>query len=256
MSRIRLLIEYDGTGLSGWQRQANGMSVQQLLEEALAQVVRHPVTLHGAGRTDAGVHARGMTAHFTTPRELPLSAYRQGVNNLLPAQVAVQKAEVAPPRFHARFDAIGKWYRYSIYRAVVRSPLHARTSWQLRHPLDLDSMRTAAAVLEGRHDFSAFRSAHCNASNPERTVHTVRVVEEGQLLHVDVEGEGFLRNMVRLMVGTLVEVGIGRRPCEDVARLLHSASCDQHRLCAPPQGLCLMAVHYPPAGESRRAEWA
>jgi tRNA pseudouridine38-40 synthase len=244
MKTIRLTIEYDGTDFAGWQIQPNGRSVQEVLEAALAQILGEPVRLHGAGRTDAGVHARGMVAHFVTLRELPLAAYREGVNRLLPLDVAVREAAEAPSDFHARFSARGKWYRYTLRRAPVRSPLHDRTAWHLRAPLDLAAMRRAAAAFVGRHDFAAFRGAGCDARTTERVIFAVELAEQGELLLIDVRGEGFLRHMVRVMVGTLVEVGLGRRPADDVARLLREGCRAAAGRTAPPHGLSLMEVWY------------
>jgi tRNA pseudouridine38-40 synthase len=244
MQTIFLTVEYDGTDFVGWQRQTNGRSVQEVLETALARVLGSPVRIHSAGRTDAGVHARGMTAHFETAADLPLTAYREGVNRLLPPDVAVREAAEAPEGFHARFDARGKWYRYAIYIAPVRSPLQGRRAWHLRAALDLAAMHRAAQDFVGRHDFAAFRSAGCDARTTEREVFSVQMENQGDLLLIDVRGAGFLRNMVRVMVGTLVEIGMGRRPHTDVAYLLYQGCRQKAGRTAPAQGLCLMEVWY------------
>jgi tRNA pseudouridine38-40 synthase len=186
-----------------------------------------------------------MPAHFTTARPLPLRAFRDGLNRLLPGDVAVRAACEVPAAFHARFTAQGKWYRYTLLRAPVRSPLRARTAWQVRGELDLAAMRAAAALLIGEHDFAAFRASGCAARTTVRRLESVVLVEDGALLHVDVRGSGFLRNMVRMLVGTLVEVGRGKRTAHDIARLLANAEGVRCGPTAPPQGLCLMAVNYP-----------
>jgi tRNA pseudouridine38-40 synthase len=244
MKTIFLTVEYDGTDFVGWQIQPNGRSVQEVLETALARVLGSPVRIHSAGRTDAGVHARGMTAHFETAADLPLAAYREGVNRLLPPDVAVREAAEAPEGFHARFDARGKWYRYAIYIAPVRLPLLGRRAWHLRASLDLLAMGRAAQDFVGRHDFAAFRSAGCDARTTEREVFSVQMEQQGELLLIDVRGAGFLRNMVRVMVGTLVEIGMGRRPHTDVAYLLRQGCRQKAGRTAPAQGLCLMEVWY------------
>jgi tRNA pseudouridine38-40 synthase len=244
MRTIKLTLEYDGTDYVGWQRQPNGLSVQQVVEEALVQVTGMPVSLHSSGRTDAGVHARCMIAHFRTGLNLPLAAFREGVNRFLPRDIAVRKAEEAPEGFHARFDARGKWYRYTLYLNPVRSPLHARTSWHIRAPLDVAAMTEAARLFVGRYDFSAFRTSGCAARSTEREIYSFEISREGDLLHCDVRGNGFLRNMVRVMVGTLVEVGLGKRPAADVGCLLAGQSKIFPGATAPPQGLCLMDVWY------------
>lgn len=244
MRTILLILEYDGTDFAGWQLQPNGRSVQEVVERALGELLGESVRVHSAGRTDAGVHARFMPAHFTTARDLPLQAFRDGLNRLLPGDVAVREAHEVEKNFHARFKARGKWYRYSIDRSAVRSPLSGRTSWQVRGTLDLVAMREAAELLVGEHDFRSFRVSGCAAKETVRRIHSISLIEEGGLLHIDVRGTGFLRNMVRLIVGTLVEVGKGKRPVSDIARLLVYEPGVRAGVNAPPQGLCLMAVDY------------
>jgi len=244
MRTIKLVLEYDGTDFVGWQRQPNGISVQELVEQALEQILGEPALLLSAGRTDAGVHARGMVAHFTTVGTQPLRAFRDGVNRYLPGTVAVRDAVEERPGFHARFDARGKWYRYSLYRSPVRSPLHTRTAWHLRGRLDLTAMRAAARLLVGRHDFAAFRAAGCAARTTVRELFEVTLNEAGDLLYIDVRGEGFLRHMVRTLAGTLVEVGLGRRSVEAVRDLLAGGERCAAGVTAPAHGLCLMEVWY------------
>ncbi|ORJ59509.1 tRNA pseudouridine(38-40) synthase TruA [Geothermobacter hydrogeniphilus] len=242
--RIRLLLEYDGTDFCGWQVQARGRTVQGTVEEALRQILGEEVRLHSSGRTDAGVHARGMVAHFDPPRELPLRAWREGLNALLPDDLAVREAAEVAADFHARFSARGKWYRYSLLPSPCRRPLLGRTSWQIRSELDLPAMVTAAADFVGEHDFSAFRAAGCAARTTVRRIDSIDLVREGELLHWDIRGSGFLKNMIRIMLGTLVEIGLGNRPTTDVRELL--AGCERSRAgrTAPPQGLCLQEVYY------------
>lgn len=244
MKTIRLTIEYDGTAYVGWQIQANGTAVQQMLEEALAKILGHSVRITSSGRTDAGVHARGMVAHFRTERELPMSAYREGLNCLLPVDIAVRAAVEAADDFHARFDARGKWYRYSLHTAPVRSPLAARFSWYVPRPLDEERMRQGAEMLVGRHDFAAFRTSGCDALTTVREMRSVELFREGELLHIDVRGTAFLRNMVRIMAGTLVEIGWGKLSLDDLAGLLRGEPELRPGRTAPPQGLCLMEVRY------------
>lgn len=251
MRTIKLILEYDGSDYVGWQRQPNGLSVQQVVEEALAQLLGHPVTLVSSGRTDAGVHARGMVAHLRTDRSLPLRAFRDGVNRFLPSSVAVQQVEEAAEDFHARYDAWGKWYQYKLYLAPVRSPLHQRNSWWLRTPLDFPAMQEAAALFIGRHDFGSFRTSGCSAKTTLREVFAVDLRREERLLIIDVKGSGFLRNMVRMMVGTLVEVGQGKREVRAVSDLLAGLEGSVAAHTAPAHGLCLMEVWYhEPAAQS------
>jgi len=241
---VRLTIEYDGTAYCGWQIQSNGLAVQQVLEEALAQVQGTPVRVTASGRTDAGVHARGLVVHFRTEKVLPLTAYRDGVNVHLPKDIAVQAVALAPDGFNALSSATGKWYRYTILQHSVRSPLAARNAWHIRSPLDLAAMQTAAGYFVGVHDFVRFRTTDCDAKTTRREVFAVEVVQRGELVTIDVRGAGFLRHMVRIMAGTLVAIGLGKRPAEDVRRLLAGEIGLRAGPNAPPQGLCLMEVYY------------
>jgi len=250
MRTILLILEYDGTDFAGWQLQPNGRSVQGEVEAALEKLLGEFVRVQSAGRTDAGVHARAMPVHFRTARDLPLSAFRDGLNCLLPDDVAVREAREMPTGFHARFQAAGKWYRYTLDRRTVRSPLAGRNSWLVRGMLDLTRMREAARLLTGEYDFGAFRSSGCAARETVRSLESVELCEDGDFLHIDVRGSGFLRNMVRLMVGTLVEIGKGKRPVDDIPRLLAREPGVRAGVNAPPQGLCLMEVYYPPPDEN------
>lgn len=242
--RIKLTLEYDGTDYVGWQLQPNGMSVQQQVEQALQQLLGVAVRVHSSGRTDAGVHALGMVCHLDTQRELPLTAWREGLNRYLPPAIVVREAETVADGFHARFSAKGKFYRYTLLRDEVRSPLQRLTSWQIRQPLDLEAMRAAAAFFVGCHNFAAFRTSGCAAETTHREIFSLELVEDGRLLYVDVRGSGFLKNMVRMMVGILVEIGRGKRQIADVDRLLRGEADAAPVLTAPARGLCLREVWY------------
>jgi tRNA pseudouridine38-40 synthase len=249
MMRIRLTVEYDGTRFSGWQRQKNGLSVQQVVEEALETVAGEPVTVFSSGRTDAGVHALGMTIHFDSQHELPMSAYREGLNRLLPEDVVVHDARPEPDSFHARFASTGKWYRYTVHSAEVRPAIMRGRCWHLRSTLDTELMQKAADMLVGEHDFAAFRTSGCNASTTVRRIDRLDVRSEGDFIHLDVVGSGFLRYMVRRLAGTLVEIASGRRDVASLARMLQNPEDEMAGVTAPAQGLCLMRVLYP--GEER-----
>lgn len=244
MAKIKLTIEYDGTDYVGWQVQPNGVSIQQRVELALEQLLGEPVRVHSSGRTDAGVHARGMVCHLTTQRKLPLSAWREGLNRFLPETIVVRCAENVADDFHARFSAKGKRYRYALLCDEVRSPLQRYGCWQIRQSLDFLAMKLAAEQFVGEHDFAAFRTSGCGAETTRRQIFSVELIEVGNLLHIDVYGSGFLKNMVRMMVGTLVEIGRGKRPTDDVARLLNGDPDAGPALTAPAQGLCLLEVWY------------
>jgi tRNA pseudouridine38-40 synthase len=261
---IRLVVEYDGTALCGWQRQANGPTVQGYLEAALGKLLAHEVAVAGASRTDAGVHARGQVASFRTERPIPLHGIRRGLNSLLPPAIAIADAAEVTDDFHPRFSATGKHYRYLVLTRSERSPRWRDRAWHRAGALDLAAMRQAAAALIGEHDFAAFRAAGCTAKRTVRRIDEIaigagevgeidsrpegvlRAAEPGSLglVAFDVRGNAFLRNMVRIVVGTLVEIGAGRRPAGQVAEIL--ASCDRTRagITAPPQGLELVSVRY------------
>lgn len=244
MPRIKLTVAYDGTDYVGWQYQPNGMSVQQRLEQALCEFSGIVHTVHSSGRTDAGVHARAMACHFDTERELPSKAWRDGVNRFLPQDIAIRSADVVGEDFHARFNARSKHYRYSLLCDPLRSPLDRLTSWRVKQDLDFEAMRQAALGFVGVHDFAAFRTTGCSADTTMREIFSVELVKEGDLLHIDVKGSGFLKNMVRMMVGTLVQIGRGKRPVGDVAAMLEKPGSVVPALTAPSHGLCLMEVYY------------
>ncbi|WP_088536766.1 tRNA pseudouridine(38-40) synthase TruA [Geobacter sp. DSM 9736] len=244
MRTIKLILEYDGTNYVGWQLQPNGLSIQQVVEEALERLLGEQVRVYSSGRTDAGVHAKGMVAVFRTQRNLPLRAFTYGLNNLLPCDIKVQGSAEVDADFNPRADAKGKHYRYTIVNAPHRSPLSRLYAWQLKAPLDLDLMREAAVHFVGERDFCAFRASGCSARTTVRTIYSVEVVRSGEFIHIDVFGSGFLRNMVRIMAGTLAEIGQGKMPPDVVAALLTGQARVNAGMTAPPQGLCLMEVFY------------
>jgi tRNA pseudouridine38-40 synthase len=241
---IRLVVEYDGTALCGWQRQANGPTVQAHIETALAQLLTHEVTVIGASRTDAGVHARGQVASFRTERTIPLHGIRRGLNSILPNTIAVHDVAEVADDFHPRFSATGKHYRYTILPAPDRSPRWRDRAWHVPEPLDHALMREGARHLVGEHDFSAFRAAGCTARTATRRVDSIDIGEAGEVLVVDVRGNAFLRNMVRIVVGTLVEVGHGATSPAQVAEILASRDRTKAGKTAPAHCLELLEVRY------------
>jgi tRNA pseudouridine38-40 synthase len=242
--RIRLLVEYDGTDLCGWQRQPNGPTVQGHLEAALAQLLQHEAPVAGASRTDAGVHARGQVASFETERSIPLHGIRRGLNTLLPPQIAIREASEVLEDWHPRFSATGKHYRYTILASPDRSPRVRHTAWHITEPLEDAAMRAAADQLVGEHDFAAFRAAGCAAKTTIRRIDSIDLVREAPLLYVDVRGNAFLRNMVRILTGTLVEVGRGRLTPAQVVEILDSRDRTRAGITAPAHGLELVEVRY------------
>jgi tRNA pseudouridine38-40 synthase len=242
---IRLLLEYDGTRYHGWQRQRGDLSLQQVLEEALQRLTGAEVGLIASGRTDAGVHALGQVANFHTQSTLPLKAFHEGLNSMLPYDIAALKAEEAPPEFHARKSALSKTYEYRILNRPSRSPLHHHYGWWLAHKLDLEALERAAALLPGRHDFSAFRASGSGNLNPVRQVLAARwQTHPGGWLRFTVTATGFLRGMVRSLVGTMVEIGKGKAEPSLLAELLKSGERRLAGPTAPAQGLYLVEVSY------------
>jgi tRNA pseudouridine38-40 synthase len=242
---VKLVLEYDGTRYVGWQVQPNGPSVQAEVERALATLHKAPRRVTAAGRTDAGVHARGQVVSFPQERPLPLAAYVKGMNALLPDDVAVRSAALLPDGFDARRSARGKRYRYTIENLETRAPLARLQAWLLFGPLDVAAMRAAARHLVGRHDFAAFQAADCASEHAVRDVFRLDVLgEAGGRIEVVVEATAFVKHMVRNFVGTLVEVGQGKREAASIPALVASRDRKQAGRTAPPQGLCLEEVFY------------
>ena len=248
---LKLTLQYDGTDYVGWQRQAEGVSIQGLLEDALRPIEGAPVTVHGAGRTDAGVHALGQVASVTLTATLDPATLARALNAVLPPDVRVRNAEQAAADFHARFSAKGKRYRYRILSTGAGSPFEARYSWHIPQPLNFDDMAAAGALLEGHHDFAAFAAAGTAVKTTQRTITKVTLnlgfapwKAQGALLTIDLEGEGFLRHMVRNITGTLVNIGHGRWPPTAIREILDSRDRARAGPTAPPQGLFLVRVSY------------
>jgi tRNA pseudouridine38-40 synthase len=249
--RIRLDIEYDGTNYAGWQRQENALAVQQVIEDKLANLVRHPVVLTGASRTDAGVHALGQAAHFDTEARIPPDKYCYALNALLPPDVRVRASYQVPDNFHARFSAVGKKYRYQIKSAPHAGALTRNTHAHVIYPLNDGLMRREAEALLGTHDFGAFAASGSVVKDTVRTVYSAELARSGDELTLYVTGNGFLYNMVRIVAGTLISVGAGKLESGAFARAIKSGSRLDLGVTAPARGLTLMEVYY---DESRLPE--
>lgn len=243
---FKLTIAYDGTDFIGWQRQAAGVSIQGLLEDALSELDGRPVAVTGAGRTDAGVHARGQVATARLDREIDAAAVVRAVNARLPPTVRILEVSPEPERFHARFDARLKTYRYRIWNADVMSPFERSYAWHVPMTLDTGAMAVAAAALCGTHDFAAFQGTGSDTQTTVRTVVRSAVEREpgSPLVVYEAAGEGFLRHMVRNVAGTLVEIGRGRYPASWIGDVLASRDRAAAGPTAPAHGLFLMAVAY------------
>ncbi len=245
MPRYKLTIEYDGGPFVGWQRQDNGLSVQQAIEEAVEAFCQERAVVHCAGRTDAGVHALGQVAHIEIAKEAPPDKVRDALNfHLRPHPIAILQAEVAAPDFHARFSATGRSYFYRILLRRAPAALERGHVWHLPFPLDAGAMHAAAQELVGHHDFTSFRSTACQAPSPMKTLDELSVSRAGEEIHVTAKARSFLHNQVRIMVGTLKLVGEGKWSARDVAKALAAADRTQGGPTAPPDGLYLTEVRY------------
>ncbi len=244
--RIALGIEYDGTSYNGWQRQKSGLGVQQRLEEALSLVANEPIDVICAGRTDTGVHASGQVVHFDTVAERSDRGWLLGANSNLPDDISVSWVHGVDDEFHARFSATGRSYRYQILNRLQRSALHRQRAWWVHQPLDATRMHEAAQRLVGEHDFSAFRAAGCQAGSALREITHIEVRRDGDWVTLRVSANAFLMHMVRNITGTLAAIGQGEAPVEWISEVLESGDRTVGGVTAPPQGLTLVAVDYPP----------
>ena len=245
MSRYRLTVEYDGRPFMGWQRQAHGPSVQQALETAIAAVTGDTAITHAAGRTDAGVHARGQVAHVDIDKQIPPFRFMEAINaHLRPAPVAVVDCVVAPGGFHARFDCIQRSYSYRIINRRAPLTVDLGLAWRVPAPLDAGAMHAAAQLLVGQHDFTTFRAAHCQALSPVKTLDRLDVARSGDTILVTAAARSFLHHQVRSMVGCLKLVGEGRWSAARLKEALLAADRAALGLNAPPDGLTFVEARY------------
>ncbi len=244
MRRIQLIVEYDGTDYAGWQRQANALAVQQVLEETLLRLTGERIVLHGASRTDAGVHALGQSAHFDTDSRIPGEKFSYALNALLPHDIRVRESRDVPPDFHARFSTKGKRYRYLFWDAPHAGALNRNTHAHSIYPLDDARMRREAQSLVGTHDFAAFAASGSVVKDTVRTIWRADVTRDGNEVKLIVEGSGFLYNMVRIIAGTLRDIGSGKLEPGALARAIDSGDRLDLGVTAPAHGLTLMEVFY------------
>lgn len=245
MRNIRLIVAYDGTAYCGWQLQPAAPTVQGAIEGVLAQLTQAPCRLRGAGRTDAGVHAEGQVANFLTMTRLDCHRLLRGLDALLPRDIAIRAVDEVALEFDARRDNHGKHYRYLVFRPRERDVACCKRAWHVHGPLDLSLMARAATRLIGRHDFAAFRAADCERETTIRTISRLTITEQPPVLRIDVEGTAFLKNMVRIITGTLVELGRGRHGLERIDELLATGDRRRGGATAPAQGLTMMKVFLP-----------
>ncbi len=245
MRKIKLLLEYEGTRYSGWQFQPNQVSIQGVLESKLHKITKKRTRVIGSGRTDSGVHAEGQVAHFQTTSTMKLQEFLKALNSLLPADIVVKKVEEAKPDFHAQISATRKTYRYTILNRDYPSALQGRMAYYIATPtLDVTAMRKAARCLVGSHDFKSFQGSGCTAKTTMREIYRLSVVKKDDFLRITVDGSGFLKYMVRNIVGTLIEIGWGNWPPEQMKAILKSKNRRLAGPTAPSRGLCLVKVVY------------
>lgn len=241
----KLVVAYHGARFQGWQRQAGVRTVQETLEGALSRIAHHPVQVRAAGRTDAGVHARGQLVTTSFSSRVPPEKAMLAFNSQLPDDLSILKADVVPDGFDARRDSIAKRYVYRVHHAVAKDPFHHGTRWQVRGALDVDKMRRAAPDLVGELDFEAFRSAQCDAAHARRYVWRVAIHDHHPLIEIEVRGNAFCRNMVRIMAGTLVDIGRGRIAVDAIPGILAGRDRDKAGITAPAHGLTMEQVYLP-----------
>ncbi len=245
MKNFKLIIEYDGTCYHGWQRQKTEQTIQGEIEQALFTISGLKITLTGSGRTDSGVHALGQTANFKCDTHLGPDVFFKALNALLPDDIVIKSCEMVDENFHARFNAKSKTYRYWIYNHSIPKAVGRQYAWFIRHPLNYDAMNMAARLLSGTHDFKAFEASGSPRSGTERTVTKAEMIRStNHYVCFEIEANGFLRFMVRNIVGTLAEIGLGKRTADEIKDILRSCDRSKAGVTAPAHGLFLIRVEY------------
>ncbi|MCK5450424.1 MAG: tRNA pseudouridine(38-40) synthase TruA [Candidatus Omnitrophica bacterium] len=244
MRNIKLTISYDGTKFKGWQVQKNGRTVQEEIEKAIKRVFGKTSRIHGAGRTDSGVHAKGQVAHFKTSYDIPTRNIPPALNRVLPDSIVIIEAEEVSLNFHSRFDAKSKIYKYYIINTDHRDPFSAKYSWRVPYTLNMALMKREADVLEGEHDFKSFQASDKTERTSIREIRYVRVIKKNSKIIIEIKGNGFLYNMVRNIVGTLIDIGRGHLPPGSMKKILKAKDRTQAGPTAPAKGLFLMKIEY------------
>ncbi len=245
MPNIKLTISYDGTNYHGWQKQKNMVTIQQTLESALEKILNKKIKLTGAGRTDAGVHAIAQIANFKIASiKIPVNKLPVALNSILPEDIRVLSGEIVDENFHARKSAKSKTYLYVISNTPVQSPFSAKYSWHIPYKINLKRMQKAAKILRGKHDFKSFMSHGSNPKSTVRNLMEVKIKKKDSQIIFTFEADGFLKQMVRNITGTLVEIGIGKREPEEVIKILNAKDRTKAGICAPAHGLFLLKVNY------------
>lgn len=244
MRNIRLTIEYDGTNYCGWQTQKNAVSIQEVLEKAIRELVGHELNLIGSSRTDAGVHAKGMVANFYTSSTIREKNFPAAINGKLPGDIVVLNAQDVDENFHSRYDSVGKRYSYTILNRREPTALLRNYSAHIWYPLDIDRMKNACQYFVGTHDFTAFKSTGSSVKTSVRTVTLLDIEASENIIRLFIEADGFLYNMVRIIAGTLIEVGKGNISPDKIPFIIEGRDREKAGKTAPAQGLCLEKVYY------------
>ena len=242
--RVKLVVAYEGTNYCGWQIQPNGITIEQVLNETLSSLLGEEITVTGASRTDAGVHSLGNVAVFETHTKMPAEKISFALNQRLPEDIVVQESCQVPEDFHPRFSKSRKTYEYRILNCRFRQPLERRTSYFYHYPLDVSAMQKAAAYLVGEHDFTSFASVHAQTNTYVRMIYALDVVREGDMIRIRVQGNGYLYNMVRIIAGTLIQVGAGIKKPEDMESILAGKDRELAGPTAPAHGLTMIGLEY------------
>jgi len=244
MKNIKLIIEYEGTNYSGWQIQDNAITIQETIEKALENLLGEKVKLIGSGRTDGRVHALGQVANFLTNSNIPGDRYKYALKQLLPPDITIIDSEEVDINFHSRFDAIKKRYKYIVYNGELPRALYRNFTYHLPYKLDIEKMVEASKYFCGTHDFIAFMATNSDVNSTVRTIYDISIKKKEDLIEFTIEGNSFLRNMVRIIVGTLLYVGIGKIPIEDIPQIIKEGKREKAGPTVPPQGLYLEKVYY------------
>lgn len=244
MTNIKLTIEYDGTRYCGWQYQPNAISIQQVIEDALFDLASERIRIHGSGRTDAGVHALGQTASFTTNSIIPPVKFSHALNQNMPSDIAIVSSCEVPDDFHARFSAVGKHYKFLLFNRETRSPFYDSRAFRVNKEINVSAMKKAAVEFLGTHDFRGFMAAGSNVCDTVRTISEIFIKESEEIIEINVKGNGFLYNMVRIIAGTLLECGLGKLSSQDMTSIISSGDRDKAGPTLPAHGLYLVKVFY------------
>jgi len=244
MKNIKLILEYKGTRYAGWQKQNNAVTVQQRLDEAIEKIMGEKPKTYASSRTDAGVHALGLCVSFRAGTRIPVEKLPLALNSALPDDIAVVSAQEAEADFHARFSAKGKKYIYRICSRASRSPIHRDFAWHVTRSLDFEAMKEASGHFVGRHDFSAFKATGGSENSSVRTIYAAELIKSGDLIELHISGDGFLYNMVRIIAGTLVYVGLGKIAACEIPEIISSGDRTRAGKTPPPEGLFLSEVYY------------